>query len=69
VIAADTSALVAYFAGELSSTTQLVDDALQQGSLVLPPVVLVELLCAPNLAQDLRSLLLQVPRLSVLDGY
>lgn len=44
MIAADTSSLIAFFAGEAGSDVVAVDRALQEWQLVLPPVVLTEML-------------------------
>jgi predicted nucleic acid-binding protein len=48
VIAADTSSLVAYFAGDKGPDVTLIEEALSQGALCLPPVVLTELLSDPS---------------------
>ena len=48
MIAADTSSLVAYFAGDKGSDVTLIEEALAQGALCLPPVVLTELLSDPS---------------------
>jgi predicted nucleic acid-binding protein len=47
VIAADSSSLVAYFAGDTGPDVVLIEEALSQGALCLPPVVLTELLSDP----------------------
>lgn len=50
MIALDTSSLVSYLAGDSGHDVEIVDDALRQGTAVLPPPVLSELLSDPGLA-------------------
>jgi predicted nucleic acid-binding protein len=69
VIALDTSSIVAYLAGERAADTDAADAAIEHRSAVLPPVVLTELLSAPNLDRSGRDTLLALPLLDVLDGY
>ncbi len=69
MIAADTSSLVAYFAGAPGDDVVAIDEALSQHALLLPPVVLSELLSAPKLSKALEALLLAIPLLSITDGY
>jgi predicted nucleic acid-binding protein len=69
VIALDTSSLIAYLAGERASDTQAADAAIEHSAAVLPPVVLAELLSAPNLSESVRATLMELPLLEVLDGY
>jgi len=47
VIAADTSSIAAYFSGGKGPDISLIDGALAQGALWLPPVVLTEALSEP----------------------
>jgi hypothetical protein len=69
VIALDTSSIVAYLAGERAPDTDAADAAIERRSAVLPPVVLTELLSAPNLDRSGHDTLLALPLLEVLDGY
>ena len=69
MIAADTSVVVDYLAGGASPELERLDRALLHGSLVFPPVVLSELLCAKGLTVDLRRRLVAIPRLEILEGY
>ena len=69
MIAIDSSSLVAYLGGERGPDTEAVDTALQHGAAVLPPIVLAELLSAPNLPQEVRDTLVELPLLEPLDGY
>ncbi|HEY0267481.1 MAG TPA: PIN domain-containing protein [Rhizomicrobium sp.] len=66
MIAADTSALIAFFEGASGSDIEQVALAAASGNLVLPPVVMVELLSA---APDLQTALPSVAHLNLLDGY
>lgn len=69
MIAADTSSLIAYLRNESGKDVALIDEALQGKHLVLPPVVLTELLSAPDLPSRVAALLLQVPLLELTDGF
>jgi predicted nucleic acid-binding protein len=65
VIAADTSSLIAFFAGEAGPDVTAVGDALQAWQLVLPPVVLTEMLSDPRASGALASHLAEVPLLGL----
>jgi predicted nucleic acid-binding protein len=69
MIALDSSALIAFFAGETSRAADAAASALEQQRACLPPVVLAELLSEPSLAPAVATLLKQLPRLEVTDGY
>lgn len=69
MIAADTSSLIAYFAGQKGKDVDLIEVALETASLVLPPVVLCELLSDANMPPILKDNLLLIPLIPVLDGY
>lgn len=69
MIAADTSSLVAYLAGERGADTKHIDDALAAYALVLPPVVLTEILSDPANAESIRPHLNEVPLLDPTTGY
>ena len=69
MIALDTSSLIAYLSGERAPDTDAADTAIEHHAAVLPPVVLTELLSAPNLNRSVRDALLALPVLDVLDGY
>jgi predicted nucleic acid-binding protein len=69
VIAVDTSSMVAFFEGEPGHDTDLVNSALNEHQLVLPPVVLTELLSEPTLPQRVRSLLTGLPLLELERGH
>ena len=69
MIAADTSAWIDYSKGIDSKHAQLFQAALEQGSLVLPPVVLVEVLSGPEVTREAESFILALPRLELSPGY
>jgi predicted nucleic acid-binding protein len=69
MIALDSSSLIAFLEGAGGSDTQLVEQTLIDHQACLPPAVLTEILSDPKLPKDVRELLLQVPRLEVIEGY
>jgi predicted nucleic acid-binding protein len=69
MIAVDTSALLPYLAGERGSDLDTIDEALERGTAVLPPVVLTEVLCAQGLTPPLRRTLLALPIMDISDGF
>jgi predicted nucleic acid-binding protein len=69
VIAVDTSSLIAYLEGATGPDVTLVDTALSEHQLVLPPVVLTETLSDPALPPRVRTLLVSLPMLEVEPGY
>jgi hypothetical protein len=69
VIAVDTSSLITYLAGTSGPDVPVVEQALVNRQVCLPPVVLTELLSDPKLPKDVASVLLRLPLLPVLEGY
>ena len=69
MIAVDTSSLVAFFNGDEGDDVDLVESALKDGQVALPPVVLTEVLSEPGLPTTLRSLLGGLPLLQLEPGY
>ena len=72
MIAVDSSSWIAFFSEERESSgddTALVESALADHQACLPPVVLTELLSAPDLPRPLAALLTALPRLEPLDGF
>jgi len=69
VIAADTSTWVAYLQGLTGDDIRLLDRALDDRQVLMPPVVLAELLSDPGLAPEAASALLDLPLLPIDDGY
>jgi predicted nucleic acid-binding protein len=69
VIAADTSSMVAFLQGDGGDDVELVQGALDEQQLVLPPIVLSELLSEPSLTPRVRGLLTALPQLQIEPGY
>ena len=69
MIAADTSSISSYFKGEPGADVRLLDAALTNGILRLPPVVLTELLSDAGLESTLAPFLAQFKMLHLTDGY
>ena len=69
MIAADTSSLVAFLQGDAGDDVEMIQSALDEHQLVLPPVVLTELLSDPGLPAPVRSLLTALPQLQLEPGY
>ena len=69
MIAADTSSMIAFLEGDRGDDAELVQSALDQHQLALPPVVLTELLSDPGLPQQVRGLLAALPILDVEPGF
>lgn len=69
MIAADTSSVVAYLAGDEASDVTSVDAALAANQLCLPPVVLTELLSDPKLPSQVAAILTQIPLLQITEGF
>src|SRR5262249_54870003 len=69
VIAADSSSLIAHLSGERGDDVEILEQALSDRLLVLPPVVLVELLSDPKLPSSVSELLKVLPLLEVGNGY
>ncbi len=69
MIAVDTSSFVAYLQGADGPDVDLLDKGLEAKQVMLPPVVVTELLSDPELSKTLVSLIKEIPRLEVSDGY
>ena len=69
MIALDTSAVIAYLSGVDGAVARHAGAAFAARQACLPPVVLAELLSDPVLPQSVASLLKELPRLDVKDGY
>jgi predicted nucleic acid-binding protein len=61
--------MVAFLEGKPGDDTDLLNSALHQHQLALPPVVLTELLSEPSLPPKVRSLLTGLPLLDLEPGY
>lgn len=69
MIAADTSTWVAFLQGDNGADVELLDLALRDQQVVMPPVVLTELLSDPKLLPDVAKTLCEVPLIEADAGY
>jgi predicted nucleic acid-binding protein len=69
VIAADTSSWIAFLEGSSGDDVHLLDRALEDGQVVMVPVVLTELLSDANLPAHVVKTILDLPLLQVASGY
>lgn len=69
MIAADTSSLVAYFAGESGDDVDKLSAAIAAGELILPPVVVTEILSDPAAARLLEEEIRLLETLAIREGY
>jgi predicted nucleic acid-binding protein len=69
VIAVDTSTWIAFLQGEAGPDTALLDKALADRRVLMPPVVLTELVSDPKLPDVVKQSLLDVPPIDIADGY
>jgi len=69
VIAADSSSFIAHLSGDQGEDVEILDQALSDRLVVLPPVVLVELLSDPKLLASTSNLLTVLPLLETSNGY
>lgn len=69
MIAADTSTLIAFLAGEKGRDVEALDQALAGHGLHLPPIVVTELLSDPRARRRLEPILREMPLLAPIAGY
>jgi predicted nucleic acid-binding protein len=69
MIAVDTSSFIGYLAGDDGSDVALVESALADQTVVLPPAVLAELLSAPRLESEVAQVFCDLPMLDLHGGY
>ena len=69
MIAADTSTWIAFFQGAAGRDVELLDRALGDRQILMPPPVLTELLSDPKLPSDVRATLAELPLLQIADGF
>lgn len=69
MIAADTSTWIAYLQGADGDDVRLLDRALGEQQVLMPPVVLTEILSDPKAPPELVALLVQVPLIEPDAGY
>lgn len=69
MLAADTSSFIAFLEGAAGPDVELLDQALDQKQVCLPPAVLAELLSDPKLPANVAQFLAELPLLDVSEGY
>jgi len=69
MIAADTSTWVAFLQGDSGDDTELLDRALREQQVLMPPVVLTELLSDPKLPSPVAETLVELPLIETRTGY
>ncbi len=69
MIAADTSTWIAFLQDETGADTDLLDRALEDRQVIMPPVVLTELLSDPKLPSPVAETLSDLPMLEPSEGY
>lgn len=69
MIAVDTSSLSAFLAGEAGPDVDVVEDALRDTRMVLPPVVLTEVLSSRSLRAADAAVLAQIPLIPLHAGF
>ena len=69
MIAVDSSTWVAFIEGDSGSDVQLLDEALGDQQVLLPPAVLSELLSDPKLPANIEKILLGLPLIEIEEGY
>ncbi len=69
MICADTSSILAFWAGEAGPDVELVEQASADRLLILSPISLSELLSHPSIPLHLEESLLAIPLLEILPGY
>jgi predicted nucleic acid-binding protein len=69
VIAADTSTWIAFLQGDDGRVAQLLDKALEDRRVLMPPAVLTEILSDPKLPSAVEASLLDIPLIDITSGY
>ena len=69
MIAADTSTWIAFLQGSSGKDVEVLDQALEERRVLMPPVVLTELLSDPRLPLAVAKILLQVPLIETTPEY
>jgi len=69
VIAVDSSSLIAFLQGDKGKDVEALDRCLATRQAVLPPVVFSELLSDPKLERDVKTFMMGLPILDLLDGF
>lgn len=69
MIAADTSTWIAFFQGDSGPDVDLLDRALADRQVLMPPPVLTELFSDPKGPAEVRATLAELPLLQLTDGF
>ena len=69
MIAADTSTWIAFLEGDGGGDAKVLDKALEDRQVLMPPVVLTELMSDPKLPATVAEALLEVPLIEIKTGY
>ena len=69
MIAVDTSSLVEFLRDNTGQDILLIERALDEKNLILPPIVLSEILSDPKLSAEIKKTLNNLPSLPLLDGF
>ncbi len=69
MIAVDSSSWIAYLSGEGGRDVELLESALAERQVCLPPVVLTEILSDSKLTEQVVALFRDLPFLAVSEGY
>ena len=69
MIAVDTSSLVEFLKGSPGRDIDLIEVALAEKNLILPPIVLAEIISDPKLKTEIKETLQSIPSLQIKDGF
>jgi predicted nucleic acid-binding protein len=69
MIAADTSTWIAFLEGTKGPDVELLDRALRERQVLMPPIVLTELLSDPHLPPSVAKTLCEVPMIEIEAGF
>ena len=69
MIAADTSTWIAFLEGASGQDVDLLDRALRERQVLMPPVVLTEILSDPQLPSSVAKTLADVPMIEIASGF
>lgn len=69
MIAVDSSTMIAYIQGLAGEDIEILDRSIRSSEIVLPPVVVVELLCEPKLPVAHDTMIRSLSVLEILEGY
>lgn len=69
MIAVDTSSLVEFLKDNTGQDILLIEHALDEKNLILPPIVLSEILSDPKLSAEIKKTLNNLPSFPLLDGF